>query len=365
MLAATISMGLLAQQLLADEQPVLPSDTKSPADAKPKNASDARKASDAKKKVTPLETEKPAEPLTPGPAVVKQNNVNVRGKAAISSEVVTRLKKGDTVTVLEEVTLKKPKADEPAKWARIALPTNSPVWVHNSFLDPATKTVVPKRLNLRSGPGENYSVIGRLDKGAVVKEIETKGNWVKIEPPADSYGFVAAHLLTKESAPPPVIVAAEPAKPAGAPEVTPVVVPPPPATTTEPVVTPPPAVTPVTPPAETPPVVAVAPPATTPPDVAVAPPPVVPEPQEEILVKRVVSREGIVKRSVSIQAPTYFTLAAIDTGKTINYVYSPTNSNVVLKDYFGQRVVVTGEELLDERWPNTPVITVDTIEAVP
>ena len=358
-LAVIISMGLLAQQLLADDQPVAPPDAKSATDAKATNASGARKAAGTKKKVTPLEPQKPAEPLSPGPAVVKQNNVNVRGKAAISSEVVTRLKKGDTVTVLEEVTLKKPKADEPAKWARIALPTNSAVWVHNSFLDPANKTVVPKRLNLRSGPGENYSVVGHLNKGTAVKEIEAKGDWLKIEPPADAYGFVAAHLLTKEAAPSPALVAAEPSKPAGAPEVTPVVVPPPPATTTEPVATPPPI---VTPPAEPPPVVA--PPVATPPVLAVTPTPA-PEPQEEVLVKRVVSREGIVKRSVSIQAPTVFTLAALDTGKTINYVYSSTNSNVVLKDYFGQRVIVTGEELLDERWPNTPVITVDTIEAVP
>src|SRR5262245_55893043 len=158
-LAVIISMGLLAQQLLADDQPVAP-DAKSATDAKATNAVGARKAAVTKKKVTPLEPEKPAEALSPGPAVVNKNNVNVSGKAAISSEVITRLKKGDTVTVLEEVTLKKPKTDEPAKWARIALPTNSAVWVHNSFLDPANKTVVPKRLNLRSGPGENYSVVG-------------------------------------------------------------------------------------------------------------------------------------------------------------------------------------------------------------
>ena len=30
-----------------------------------------------------------------------------------------------------------------------------------------------------------------------------------------------------------------------------------------------------------------------------------------------------------------------------------------------QRVRVTGEEILDERWPNTPVIHIDAIEAVP
>ncbi len=37
----------------------------------------------------------------------------------------------------------------------------------------------------------------------------------------------------------------------------------------------------------------------------------------------------------------------------------------MLKDFRGQRIVVTGEEQLDERWPNTPVIYVDSLQAVP
>jgi hypothetical protein len=36
-----------------------------------------------------------------------------------------------------------------------------------------------------------------------------------------------------------------------------------------------------------------------------------------------------------------------------------------MKEYHLQRVLVTGEEILDERWPNTPVINIDTIETVP
>ena len=100
------------------------------------------------------------------------------------------------------------------------------------------------------------------------------------------------------------------------------------------------------------------PPTATTPAVPTGPPP------EEILVKRVVSREGIVKRSVSIQAPTYFSLQSLDTGKTINYLYSPA-TNLVLKDFSGKRIVVTGEEMLDERWPNTPVINVDSLQPVP
>src|SRR5207245_2045792 len=133
--------------------------------------------------------------------------------------------------------------------------------------------------------------------------------------------------------------------------------------------TPAPATEPTIPPATPPPAnTAAVPtllPAITPPPVTTPAEPATPAPPpEEILVKRVVSREGIVKRSVSIQAPTYFALESLDTGKTINYLYSPV-TNLVLKDFRGKRIVVTGEEMLDERWPNTPVINVETLQAVP
>ena len=45
-------------------------------------------------------------------------------------------------------------------------------------------------------------------------------------------------------------------------------------------------------------------------------------------------------------------------------LHSPT-TNVAMKPFQFQRVIVTGEEILDERWPNTPVINIDSIEAVP
>ncbi len=334
------------------------------------------------KKTTPaVEPFKPAA-LAVGPAVVSEKNqglVNVRGKPDINSEVVTRLKRGDSVTVLELLSVKA-KQDEPAKWAKISLPTNAAVWVNATLINPADKTVVPKKLNVRSGPGENYSVVARLPKGTAVKEIETKGDWIKIEAPSDSCGFVAAHLLSTPPAAPVVVASIEPPKPppvetkvappiTPAPATEPVVPPtpvPPPPVVTQPVPPPaaptPPANPPIvpTPPAETPAVATT--PAETP---AVATTPAVPAaptaPAEEVLVKRVVSREGVVKRSVSIQAPTYFALESLDTGKTINYLYSPS-TNVALKDFRGQRILVTGEEMLDERWPNTPVINVDTLQ---
>ena len=64
-----------------------------------------------------------------------------------------------------------------------------------------------------------------------------------------------------------------------------------------------------------------------------------------------------------MQAPSHFELRGLDNFKIVNYLFSPS-TNIVLKNYMGQRVVVTGEEGLDERWPNTPVIDVETIQAV-
>lgn len=360
-LAVILSTGLLAPTLRADDQLPGLKTTNAPAAATPRKAGAV-----ARPAIT--EPEPPAAPLTLGPAVARQNNVNMRGQAAINSEVIARLKKGDRVVVLEEVTLKKPRVDEPAKWARVTLPASVPVWVHSAFIDPGTKTVVPNRLNLRSGPGENYSILGRIEKGAKVNELETKGEWIKIKAPTNCFGFVAAHLLSNEVAPPPVTIAratpppvlAPPPAPAPPPPTPTVVAPPPPTPVPAEPVAPPPMVVTPPPPVVTPPPVVQAPPVMAPP----TKPEPEPEPVEEQLIKRIVTREGIVKRSVSIQAPTYFVLAAIDTGKTINYLFAPS-TNIVLRDYRDQRIVVTGEEALDERWPNTPVITVETLEVVP
>jgi len=362
-----------------------PSSAPADSTAKPKASSSKKATSKSTKKVVAKKADSPrpeSKPLTPGPAVVTEKNANVRGQAAINSEVVAHLKRGDHIQVIEEVTLKHPKTDEPAKWAKIALPSNTAVWVNASFLD-ANQTVKSKKLNLRSGPGENYSVVGRLEKGAAIKEVERKGDWIKVEPPADSYAFIAAHLISNEAAPafasteqprsPAPVTTAPPPTPAPAP--TPVVQPTPaPAPPTETAVAPAPAPVVGSEPAGSSPVTVAAvspslPTAPAPlesrvPSVATrvrVPAPPKFEPEEED-VKRVVTREGYVRRSVSIQAPTYFVLENLSNGKTINYLFS---TNIVLRDLQNKRVMVTGEEVLDERWPNIPVIAIDKLETVP
>src|SRR5207237_73676 len=156
----------------------------------------------------------------------------------------------------------------------------------------------------------------------------------EIQPPSDAYAFVAAQYLKQE--------------PAGA---LPPVEPPP----TQVPVTEPPAITAVAP--ETP-----APPATTEPSATTnAPAPAVAS--EEPPPRRIVQREGIVRGTISIQAPTTFELISPENHKTINYLHT-TSVNLDLRRYKGLRIIVTGEEGLDERWRNTPVITIQRIQVV-
>ena len=302
-------------------------------------------------------------PLVPGPATLVASNVNVRGQAKLKSEIVARVSKPQEVRVIEEIILKNSGADEPSAWARIELPAGTHVWVHNQYIDAATKAVKPRRLNVRSGPGENYSVLGRLDKDAVVKEVSTKGDWIQIEAPAGAYAFVAAQYLQQGAAATEVATATPTPATATEPKTTAVPTTEPPATPTT--VTEPPVVAPA--PGDAP-AVAAAPPTNAVPATAEGTNAVEmvestgPEPEEE-LPPRIVSREGIVRPTTSIQAPTRFALVSPDTKRLMNYLYS-TSPNLDLQRYKGIRIIVTGEESMDDRWGNTPLITLQSIKPV-
>jgi uncharacterized protein YgiM (DUF1202 family) len=326
----------------------------------------------AAKKAEPMAALKTT-PLAPGPAMVVASNVNVRGQAKLKSEVVTRVTKGATVTVLEEIVNNNSGPEEPSAWAKILLPPGAHVWANTLFIDTNNFTVRAKKLNLRTGPGENYSVAGLLQKGDAVKELKAKGEWIEIEPPANAYAFIAAAYLSQEA---PELAAAtpKPAAPTTPMESTPkpaapVTPPPPPEPTptpttvaTAPTVAPPPtaapsvptpAVTPPkAPPVEMPVVTTPTVPAMTEPEVPTEPPP-----------PRIVQREGIVRGMTSIVAPSRFVLISPENHKDIDYLYS-TSPDLDLRRYKGVRVIVTGEEGLDDRWGNTPVLTIQKIQPV-
>jgi len=294
-----------------------------------------------KRAAAPVKVARLKEPtvaLAPGQAEVTVSNLVVRGQAGLKGETVSHLSKGDAVTVLDQINLDKHAAGEPAQWAKIALPSTVHVWVNAKYIDGSSKVVSAKKLNLRAGPGENFSVVGVIEKGAPVSELETKGDWIKIAAPASAYAFVAAMYL-KQEASAPAIASTAPAETVPAPVS---------ATMPTPV---PEAQTIVTTPANVPPPVETPAPAVATVDATVPPPP------------RIVSHEGVVRHVGSLIAPTEYELYDPRTDKNIDYLY-PKLGTLDLSQYSNTRVVITGEEGLAARWKDVPVLTVENIQVI-
>ena len=367
-LAVTIFAGLLARPALADKPPGTnalggivaepPAASAAPAPAPAPAVKTTKPA--AKKKITSTKKVLKAKstavkkkavtptgysvPLTPGAATVSAKRVNIRGQATIHSEIVGHLTNGEPVTVLEEVTSKSAKDDEPSIWAKIVLPSDKHLWVNAQFVDTLNKLVHVKKLNIRTGPGENYSIAGHLLKGDAITDISSTNGWLEIQAPTNAFAYVAAAYLKQEA---PVVTSV--------------------ATTTT---TPPAEVVPTTTntvtdatPVAAPPTEPVAVPITTLPTTATSNAVAAVTAPAEPELPRIVQREGIVRRTFSIHAPTTFQLVNPDTGRPVNYLY--TAAPVLdLARYKGLHIVVTGEESLDERWVNTPIITIQKIQVV-
>ena len=77
---------------------------------------------------------------------------------------------------------------------------------------------------------------------------------------------------------------------------------------------------------------------------------------------RIVTREGIVRRTLDIQSPTGYVLEHLDSGKKINYLVLDEQVALKLNWFVGKQVLVSGEEALDARNANTPVLLVNTLK---
>ena len=322
---------------------VAPVENKTNAPVKKSAPAKAKKKAAAKAPAAAAEKKAPVT-LVPGPATVAVDNINLRGQAGLKGEVVGHAKKGDAITVVSQINLDKAKAGEPAQWAKVLIPSGTKVWVNSRFIDTTNKTVAVKKLNLRGGPGENYSVLGILEKGAPIAEVVSKGDWTQIEAPTNAFAFVAASLLKQEAPVAPAAVAPVvqpiPATASTVTEPQPIVPTPPAAPAAEPnIPAPAPAIAPVIPVLPAPAVI----------ETNLPPPP-----------PRVVTHEGLVRSSVSPVAPTYFELYDPATGTAINYLFT-TSTNLNLSRYNGLRIVATGEEGMDSRWKDTPVLTIQKI----
>jgi len=138
-------------------------------------------------------------PLEGLSVVVSVADVNVRSGPGKNYGVLQVLKSGQAMVSIGELD----------QWTRVLLEDNSVAYVLSDFLLPYeaqsggvslySNYQATTPLNVRSGPGMGYSIIGGLKMGQVVTAIGVSGSWTRIK----TESGIEAYVFTKYLAPAP------------------------------------------------------------------------------------------------------------------------------------------------------------------
>jgi len=137
------------------------------------------------------------------------DRVSLRAKPDTNSEILDRAMKGEEFVYLGETN----------DWLAVQAPESLSFWVSGQYVQ--NGVAQPAKLNVRSGPGPNYSVVCVVGKGDSLSLRGEFNNWLKIAPPTGSRVWISAKYAERveppkpEPEPEPVPVVAE-SKPAAA-----------------------------------------------------------------------------------------------------------------------------------------------------
>ncbi len=126
----------------------------------------------------------------PFAGVVNSDNINVRADATVGSAIICTLSKSAKIEVVSEMY----------GWYKIRLPDSAPSYVKKSFLECDVKCVSAKvtheHVNIRSGPGESYWIVGSLNKDTIVNVLGESQGWYRIVPAHESYGWISNKFVS-------------------------------------------------------------------------------------------------------------------------------------------------------------------------
>ncbi len=121
---------------------------------------------------------------------VNTDAINIRSDSRVSAEVISQANKGDKLEVVLELY----------GWYKVRLPKIAPSFIKKSLAasaDQKIAKVTGNRVNVRLSPNESSPILGKIDKDQTINILEDKGDWYKIEPINDSFGWINKRFITK------------------------------------------------------------------------------------------------------------------------------------------------------------------------
>lgn len=132
------------------------------------------------------------EDLFPFVGQISSNSVNIRAGLNKNFEQLCQLSQGEEVLVVEKSY----------GWYKIKLPLVAKSYISNEFVltnNNIDGEVVSERVNVRAGPGINHTVLGQINSGYRIQILEVIGDWYRIKPIDESFGWVSEELVSFKS----------------------------------------------------------------------------------------------------------------------------------------------------------------------
>jgi len=127
-----------------------------------------------------------------GTVAISSGTLNVRSAASTSSSIVASLKKGSYVTLISKS----------GSWWRVEYGEGKYGYCHSSYISPvsgAYAAYATGSLNVRSGPGTSYGVIGLLYSGEYIVVLSSSGTWKKVLYDGAKTGYASGSYLSTGS----------------------------------------------------------------------------------------------------------------------------------------------------------------------
>jgi hypothetical protein len=114
---------------------------------------------------------------------VTGDRVSLRAKPDINSDLLDRAMRGEEMVYFEKTN----------GWLAVQAPESLDFWVAGEYVQ--NGVIQPEKLNIRSGPSLNYSVVAVLNKGDTVSLRGEFNDWLKIAPPRGSRVWISEEFV--------------------------------------------------------------------------------------------------------------------------------------------------------------------------
>jgi uncharacterized protein YgiM (DUF1202 family) len=123
-----------------------------------------------------------------------EDGVNVRIDSTTSSQIICTLKKDDYVDVVSELY----------DWYKIRLPISAPAFIKKDLVekvDERSAKVTGNNVNIRLHATTKAAILGKANNNEIVFISEDRGEWYKIYPTLNTFGWINKNLVTKSARP--------------------------------------------------------------------------------------------------------------------------------------------------------------------